>query len=118
MDSSVALDLASLVCNLTFIGLAVTAFSRAYTGRTSLRRLTTAVRLARIALPIAVVVVAVNVADIPHDGPVWPVLNTFTAVVWGFTAHYMRKRRDAEGDRVVAEAERTVRNYTPPTWER
>ena len=118
-SSDVILDIASLAANTGFVAATVASLIIGGRGlQKTLRQLGLALLLARTAVALALVALIAHLLDIPNDGLAWPALGLATAVGAAMTAHYLRKRRDLKGERVMAEAERTVRNYTLPTWER
>ena len=104
------LDLLGLVIGVIFGALTIT-YAVLSSPNATLRRLNLALKLLYAATAAAALNALVNALDIPSDGPFWPGLWVLIAATNCVTAHYARKRRDLKGQQVMAEAERTVRNY-------
>lgn len=106
-------DLVGFVAGVTFMATMIAALlvSRGGT-RVSLRRLTVAIRLYVIAIVAEAGALVAHLADVQDDGWIWPLLSaaTLTCAVLALRATW--ERRALRGDRVVADAEQTVREWT------
>lgn len=112
MSDSHVFDLATIVVGVAYVAVMVLALGIAGPPqKTTLRRLVVATRLSRLAVGLAVLALAANVLDIPADGWIGPALWIVTSTMAAASAIFMRRRRDMRGDQVVAEAERTVRDF-------
>ena len=109
-------DLFGALAGAVYIVLMVAAFvvSRGAT-KTSLRRLTAAVRLYAAAAATEAVALVAHLADVREDGWLWPLVSAATLTFTALALKATRERRALKGDRVVADAERTVHDWTGGT---
>ena len=120
MNADNGLDLAGATLSLAYV-LLVAAYLMAaiWLGeRATLRQLTWAIRVAIAAATVGGVNLVVQIASIPYDGIVWPLLWVFDTAMACALVSLARRRRSAKGDQVLAEAERTVRDFNPLGGER
>jgi hypothetical protein len=108
----VAFDLISLILDFVFMATMIRVLVLApHSSESAFRRLVTATRLCRFAVGVAVVNLAVLIAD-PEDGILYPAYWALVVVVAIYGATHVRRRRDAKGEQVVAEAHRTLQEMT------
>jgi uncharacterized membrane protein len=118
VDSSQILDGLGAIASLLYAVTSTTSLVVSGPAHaTTLRRLKNGTRLAQAAIGIAVINLAIQAADIPNDGVFWAVLWVGILACAISVEHFARQRRDLKGLQVLADAERTVRDYTPPTRE-
>lgn len=114
MTYPIWLDLIGAFLGFAFIATLLAALlvsGRA--SRTTIRRLTRAIRLGIAATTIAATNLIVQALDIPDDGWIWPILWVINCGGAAYMTRTFHQRRDVLGDRVVREAEKTVRDYRP-----
>jgi hypothetical protein len=107
------LDLISAIASTVHVAILTAGMLVAGGTSTTLRRLTRAIRLLVAACAVKVVALVADALDIPDDGAFWALLSLFTLAASAMVLRLTVERREHKGRQVVADAERTVREWNP-----